>query len=153
MNHGNSLKTIAEKLPLVKEYLKSSRAVYSLLKIDFDEIIIDRKKIAIFWSPKLSERIKLQAYKEVLHGGIVLALADSAGILGMVEAAKQNKRAYTSEVFNTSFLKRLRLGGDFKSVIIKGEIIGRKREEIILKIEIYQGDSKIMFSKMKYILK
>ena len=146
-----TLKEIAKKLPLVQEYLISSNEIYKLFEVSFDKIMVSEKEIFFSWNPKKPE--KFQAYQNISHGGIILFLADSVGILAMVEAAKQNKRAYTINILENSFVSLLKLGNKFSKVLIKGKIIDIKKDTLVMEVHISQNEKNIFYSRIKYIFK
>ncbi len=87
------------------EYLKSSKEFYNTIGIDLENGTYDETAKELRLEAIVPQ--DLQAYEKMIHGGAIAALLDSScGVVALIEASKENKKAVTIEL-TVKYLKPL----------------------------------------------
>ena len=99
---------------IAEKYLASSQEVYAYLGIDllsFDFDNVDNKLSFNFFADQ-----KFQAHAEIVHGGIVASVCDTAmGVLGTVLVVSQKSVVFTATM-NINYLKPMKTGLSYRVV-------------------------------------
>src|SRR5882757_2907569 len=98
-NNNEKKKSRLIEVPMqgVQDYLKSSRDFYAMLGVELENATYDEELKELRFEAFLPNT--LQAYNGLIHGGAILSLLDSScGVVALIEASRENKKALTKKL-------------------------------------------------------